>query len=334
MNQIKVIIYGCGVMGQKITEALLNKKSFSIVGALDIAPELVGQDLGTLLDNPRNLGIPIDNDPQKLLATSDAHAAIVTTTSHLRDVSPQIAQCVKAGMNVVSTCEELSFPWKREAEFAQEIDHLAKKHEVTVVGTGINPGFLMDTLPLILTAPCLEVKAIKVIRMMDSSKRRIPFQKKIGTGLSLEEFRESIDSHVITGHVGLLESIEMIASGLGWNLNQVVELPPEPVTAEREINTALGKVMPGKVTGLCSIARGIKESEEVIRLEFNAHAGVDEEYDDVIIHGVPNIHQRIMGGVHGDIGTVAVTINTIPRAVRSEAGLIIMKDLPPVIATV
>lgn len=333
MEQIKVIIYGCGVMGQKITEALLNKKSFSIVGALDIAPGLVGRDLGTILDNPRNLGIYIDNEPQKLLAASDAQAVILTTTSRLKDVYPQIVQCVRAGMNVVSTCEELSFPWKRETELAQEINQLAKKHEVTVVGTGINPGFLMDTLPLILTAPCLEVKTIKVIRMMDSSKRRIPFQKKIGTGLSLEAFRESIDSKMITGHVGLLESIHMIASGLGWNLDQAVELPPEPVIAEKEIHTALGKVVPGKVIGLLSIARGIKDSNELIRLEFNAHAGVDEEYDDVIIHGVPNIHQRIIGGVHGDIGTVAVTINTIPRAVRSEPGLILMKDLPPVLAT-
>lgn len=333
MEQIKVIIYGCGVMGQKITEALLNKKSFSIVGALDIAPKLVGKDLGAILENPRSLGIHIDDDPQKLLAASDAQAAILTTTSRLKDVYPQIVQCVRAGLNVVSTSEELSFPWKREAELAQEIDQLAKKHGVTVVGTGINPGFLMDTLPLILTAPCLEVKAIKVIRMMDSSKRRIPFQKKIGTGLSLEAFRERIDSKAITGHVGLLESIHMIASGLGWNLDQAVELPPEPVVAERVINTAVGKVMPGRVIGLLSIAHGIKDSNELITLEFNAHAGVDEEYDEVVIHGVPNIHQKIIGGVHGDTGTVAVTINTIPRAVTSGAGLIVMKDLPPVLAT-
>jgi hypothetical protein len=333
MEQIKVIIYGCGVMGQKITEALLNKKSFSIVGALDIAPELVGKNLGAILDKPRNLEINIDDDSHRLLAASDAQAVILTTTSRLKDVYPQIVQCVKAGFNVVSTCEELSFPWKRESELAQEINQLARKHGVTVVGTGINPGFLMDTLPLVLTAPCLDVKSLKVIRMIDSSKRRIPFQKKIGTGLSLEAFQERIDSKVITGHVGLLESVNMIAAGLGWNLDQAVELPPEPVVAERAIDTALGKVMPGNVIGLISVAHGIKESNKLITLEFYAHAGVEEEYDEVIIHGVPDIHQKIIGGVHGDIGTVAVTINTIPRAVASEAGLIIMKDLPPVLAT-
>jgi 4-hydroxy-tetrahydrodipicolinate reductase len=333
MDLIKVIVYGCGVMGQKITESLLSKKSFSIVGALDIAPWLVGKDLGAILDKPRKLGINIADDPPRLLAASDAHAVILTTTSRLKDVYPQIVQCVKAGFNVVSTCEELSFPWKRETELAQEIDQLAKKQGVTVVGTGINPGFLMDTLPLILTAPCLEVKTIRVIRMMDSSKRRIPFQKKIGTGLSLDAFRERIDNKVITGHVGLLESVNMIASGLGWNLDQAVELSPEPVIAEREIDTALGRVMPGNVIGLISIAHGIKDGEKIIILEFCAHAGVEEEYDEVIIRGVPDVHQRIIGGIHGDTGTVAVTINTIPRAVASEAGLIVMKDLPPVLAT-
>jgi hypothetical protein len=334
MEQIKVIIYGCGVMGQNITEALLKKKSFSIVGALDIAPGLVGRELGDLLNNPRNLGITIEDNPQKLLDSSDAQAVILTTTSLLRDVYPQIVQSVKAGVNVVSTCEELAFPWKRETELAQEIDRLAKDHGVTVVGTGINPGFLMDTLPLMLTAPCLEVQTVKVIRMMDSSKRRMPFQRKIGTGLSLGAFRERIDSKMITGHVGLLESVHMIASGLGWNIDRALELPPEPVTAKRETDTALGRVMPGDVIGLVSTAHGLKDNNKVVTLEFNAYAGADEEFDEIFIQGIPDIHQKIIGGVHGDIGTVAVTINSIPRAVASEAGLMTMKDLPPVLVTV
>jgi hypothetical protein len=330
MERIKVIIYGCGVMGRKITEALLKKKNFAIVGAIDIAPEFVDKDLGILLDSPRNLGININNDPDHVFDNADAQAVILTTTSHLQEVFPQIAQCVKAGINVVSTCEELSYPWIREPDLAQKIDNLAKDNGVTVVGTGINPGFLMDTLPLILTAPCLEVDAIKVTRMMDSSKRRIPFQKKIGTGLSQEAFRDKIENKMITGHVGLLESINMIAAGMGWNLDEAVELPPEPVIAERETDTGLGRVNPGDVIGLLSIAHGVKEGTKAITLEFNANAGVDEEYDEIVIDGVPNIHERIIGGVHGDIGTVAVTINTIPRAVTSRAGLIVMKDLPPV----
>jgi len=333
VEKINVIIYGCGVMGQRVAEALLEKESFEIVGAVDIAPELVGKDLGEVIDAQKELGVKIESDAGALLSRTNAQAVVLTTTSHLGSVLPQISQCVNAGLNVVSTCEELSYPWKRNPELAQKIDDMAKEKGVTVVGTGINPGFLMDSLPLILTAPCLKVSSVKVTRMMDSSKRRVPFQKKVGTGLTQEEFRDKIDNKIITGHVGLLESIYMIAEGLGWELDEAVELPPEPVIDEREIETALGTVKPGDVVGLTSVAFGKKEGENIITLEFNANAAVDEEYDEIVIEGKPNIRERIIGGVHGDIGTVAVTINTIPRAVDASAGIKLVKDLPPPSAT-
>ena len=332
-NRTNVIIYGCGVMGLRAAEALTKKKSFTIVGAIDVDPELVGQDLGSLLEGGQTLGIPIQNDPLELFQNVDADAVVLTTLSHLQEVFPQIEQCIDAGLNVISTCEELSYPWDREPDLAQKIDDLARDKGVTVVGTGINPGYLMDTLPLILTAPCLEVQSIKVTRMMDSSKRRIPFQKKIGTGLSLEAFRDKIDNKVITGHVGLLESINMVADGLGWKLDEAVELPPEPVIADKDTQTGLGMVKPGDALGLVSVAYATMAGKKVITLEFNANAGVEEEYDEVVIEGTPHVHERIIGGIHGDVGTVAVTVNTIPRAIQSEPGLILMKDLPPVIAT-
>ncbi len=333
MKKIKVIIFGCGIMGRRIAETMAKKKNFSIVGAIDIDPDIVGKDLGSLLENDQNLGIPIQNDPAEVFNEGKADAVVLSTVSHLKDVFPQIEQCIHAGLNVVSTCEELSYPWKREPEIAQKIDCLAKERGVTIVGTGINPGFLMDTLPLVLTAPCLQVDSIKVTRLMDSSKRRIPFQKKIGTGLSLDVFRTKIDNKIITGHVGLLESINMIADGLGWSLDEAVELPPEPVLADREVKTGLGIVKPGDALGLVSVAFARMGGKKVITLEFNANAGVEEEYDEIIIQGVPSIRERIIGGIHGDIGTVAVTVNTVARAVKSQPGLILMKDLPPVIAT-
>jgi 4-hydroxy-tetrahydrodipicolinate reductase len=235
---------------------------------------------------------------------------------------------LNAGLNVISTSEELSYPWKRHPGIAKNIDKLAKEKGVTVVGTGINPGYLMDTLPLMLTAPCLDVKSVRVTRMMNSAKRRIPFQEKVGTGLTQEEFREKIEDKSITGHVGLLESLYMIAEGLGWELDGALELPPEPVIDENEIETGLGAVKPGNVIGLKSVAYGQIKSKEVIRLEFCANAAVDEEYDEVIIEGEPSIHQKVIGGIHGDIGTVAVTINAIPRVIEAPAGLLLMKDLP------
>lgn len=327
-DKIKVIIYGCGVMGRNVARALFNKVSFEVVGAIDIAPELVGKDLGEILDAHKKTSVEIEKDAEALFSRVSAHAVVHTTTSHLKTVFPQISQCLKAGLNVISTCEELSNPLKRHPELAQELDNLAKKHGVTVVGTGINPGYLMDTLPLMLTAPCLKVNSLKVTRMMNSAKRRVPFQEKVGTGLTQEEFRQKIEDKSITGHVGLLESVYMIAGGLGWELDKAVELPPEPVIDEKEVKTSLGKVMPGNVIGLTSIAYGLKEGKEVITLEFWANAAVDEEYDEIIIEGEPRVHQKIIGGVQGDIGTVAVTINTIPRAINAPPGLKLMKDLP------
>ncbi len=300
-----------------------------VVGAIDIEPKLVGKDLGELFDHPQKTNVIIEKDAEKLLSATRAQAVVLTTTSHLKSVFPQIEQCVEVGLNVISTCEELSFPWKRDPELSQKIDKQAREKGVTVTGTGINPGFLMDTLPLILTAPCLNVHAIKVTRMMDSSKRRLPFQLKIGTGLTQQEFQRKMEEKEITGHVGLLESIYMIASGLGWELDEAIELSPSPVIGEKEIQTAVGVVKPGDVIGLTSVAYGKKDGQEVIFLEFVANAGVDKEYDEILIEGEPNIHQRIIGGVHGDIGTVAVTVNSISRVVAAPAGLILMKDLPP-----
>jgi len=175
---------------------------------------------------------------------------------------------------------------------------------------------------------------IEVTRMMDSSKRRIPFQKKIGTGLKPEEFKDKIEKGIITGHVGLVESIVLIGAALGWELEEIRELPPESVIAEEEIETPFVKVKPGEVAGLKSTAYGKRKGEKVITLNFIAHCAVKEQYDSISIEGTPNIEQRILGGVHGDLGTVAMVVNSIPKVINAPPGLMTMKDLPVPSATI
>lgn len=328
MGKIGVVIYGCGYMGSAIARALLTKRAFTLAGVIDKDPKLIGRDIGELLKMPEKSGIIIEGDAEKLLSNTKADAVVLATSSSLADVYPQIELILDACKNVVSTCEELAYPWKRNPEIARKIDALARERGVTVVGTGINPGYLMDILPLFLTAPCLSVKSIIVKRVINSSRRRVPFQLKVGTGLSREEFERQIDERIITGHVGLIESIDMIAAGLGLELDERVESKPKAVIAEREISTPISMVKSGHVIGLRSVASGIRGGREIIRLEFGAHADVPEEYDEVKIEGEPPIHQRITGGVHGDIGTVAITINTIPKAVAAPPGLLTMLDLP------
>jgi len=327
-NEVKVILFGLGPMGRLIAKGVLEKKGVRVVGAVDILKDIVGRDLGVVLELGKNLNVTVTDDAENLVSRIKADIAVIATGSYLKNVYPQIALCVKAGMNVISTCEELSYPYHNYPELSNEIDMLAKKYGVTVLGTGINPGYLMDTLPIILTGACRHVESVKVTRVMDSSKRRIPYQKKIGTGLTPEEFRKMIEEKKITGHVGLAESTAMIASSLGWRLEEIREFPPDPVIAETELVTSYTTVKPGHVAGLKSIAHGIRDGKPAIVLEFISHAGVEEEYDAVSIEGVPKICEKITGGVHGDIGTVAVITNMIPKVLNAKPGLATMIDLP------
>ncbi len=159
-------------------------------------------------------------------------------------------------------------------------------------------------------------------------KRRIPFQKKIGTGLTATEFRKMIDEKIITGHVGLAESAAMIAGAVGWKLDEIREFPPEPFIAQEQIVTPYTTVKPGCATGLKSVAHGMMDGKTVIVLEFYARADAKEEYDAISIEGIPNLTQKIIGGVHGDTGTVAIMLNMIPKVINAEPGLVTMKDLP------
>lgn len=326
-GEIKAIIFGLGEMGKRIAKGVLEKGA-SIVGAVDVAEGLVGKDLGEVLGLGRTLGVRVTGDAWGLLSKAEADLAIIATASHLEAIRPQLELCIRAGIDVISTCEELAYPHHKHPELSREIDELARRHGATVLGTGINPGFLMDALPIMLTGACQRVEGIKVVRVMDSSKRRPSYQRKIGTGLSPEEFRRMVDGKEITGHVGLAESIAMIASALGWKLDGIVEFPPEPILAERELRTPYATVGPGRVAGLRSAAHGIRGGRPAIALEFVSHAAVEEEYDSISIEGVPRICERIAGGVHGDLGTVGVIVNMIPKVLAAEPGLVTMKDLP------
>jgi hypothetical protein len=333
MDKIKAISYGLGAVGGLIAKFLLEKEWIEIVGAVDVAKDKVGKDLGEVLGLERRIGIRVSDSLEPILAKTGANIAVHATSSHLKDTYPQLADIAKHGVNVVSTCEELSYPYVSELKLAKELDSLAKKNDVTVVGTGINPGFLMDTLVITLTGPCEKVERIEVIRQMDAGKRRLPFQKKIGAGLTVEEFRQSIENRDITGHVGLEQSIGMIADALAWKLDKIVVEDVEPVVTKKNVESKYVKVNVGKVRGLRQRARGIMKNKEVILLDFRAYIGAEEEYDTITIKGVPNINQKIQPCVHGDVGTVAMMVNTIPKVLNAPAGLLTMKDLPVPSAT-
>lgn len=309
---LRVLILGLGEMGQAIARGVLARGA-NIVAAVDPAPDKAGRDLGELLGQ-RATGAKIQPSIEAALAGVKADLAILATRSYLKDTFPDIKALVEAHLPVLSTCEELSYPYLSAPELAAEVDRLAQLHGVPVLGTGINPGFLMDALPLVLTTACQEVRRITVQRTLDASRRRQAFQKKVGVGLPLAEFQRQLKSGQIGGHVGLEQSIALLASALGWKLDSVQAGAPEPVAPG------------GTARGLRQEATGAISGQTVVRLVFEAYSGA-EEVDSVQIDGVPPINMTIKPGVHGDLGTVAVVANCIPWLLKAPSGLHTMADL-------
>ncbi|MFX1418384.1 MAG: hypothetical protein ACFE9N_05630 [Promethearchaeota archaeon] len=328
-KKFNIIQVGLGPMGRLITNLLLKRNNINLIAVIDINPKLIGKKLSELPEIDYETDLTIDPDLDTVLTKKRIDLAVIATSSSIKEVVPLINKVVKFGCHVISICEELSYPFQDHPKLSKELDHLAKSKNVTIVGTGINPGYLMDLLPIVITAPCQNIISIKVTRMMNSAKRRVPFQKKIGTGLTVEEFHKKISNKEITGHVGLTQSIQMIVAALGIEYDDIIELPPKEIITEKEFTTSYGEEVPkGYVCGLQSKAFAKKDEKEIITLDFIAYVGDHEEFDSIVIEGTPNIHQKIIGGVHGDLGTSALVANLIPIVIQARAGLLTMKDLP------
>ena len=330
MTKAKIVQYGCGPIGCSVVRFASQKPDIEIVGAIDIDKSLVGRDLGEVAGLTKKLGVSISDEADAVLSQTKPDVVFLTTSSSVQKIYPQLEHCIKAGANVVSTCEELCYPYRKQPQLSAEIDKIAKENKVTVLGTGVNPGFLMDSWPLFMTGVCQQVKQIKVVRVQDASPRRGPFQKKIGAGCTLEEFKERVAAGTLR-HVGLAESIAMIASSLGWELDDITE-SIEPIVAKSQIKTDFVSVEPGQAAGVRQVGRGIRGGEELITLEFEASVGASASYDAVYITGTPNMEVIIKGGTHGDIATSAMVVNSARCVMQAPPGLITMKDLPVISA--
>ncbi len=330
VKKAKVVQFGCGPIGCSVVRYAWQRPDIELVGAIDIDKSLVGRDLGEVAGIDSELGVRISADADAVLSQAKPDVVFLTTSSSLKVIYPQVERCVAAGVNVVSTCEELAYPYDRDSQLSAEIDKMAKADNVTVLATGVNPGFVMDAWPLFMTGVCQQVKRVKAVRVQDASSRRGPFQKKIGAGCTLEEFRKRVNAGTLK-HVGLPESIAMIASGLGWELGEISE-SIEPVVAGAEVKTDFVTVEPGQAAGVRQVGRGIRGGQELVTLEFEAYVGAPESYDAVYITGTPNLEVVIKGGTHGDIATAAIVVNSVRRVIDAPPGLVTVKDLPIVCA--
>ncbi len=325
-KKIRAIQYGIGPIGASILKLMREKEAIEIVGAIDNDPAKIGKDLGEVVgaaDAP--WGVKVSGDIKGVLEQS-ADIVMHTTSSSLPNVMDQLLACMDVGSCVVSTCEELSYPFRTHPELATQLDKAAKENGVALVGTGVNPGFVMDKLVITLAAVSQRIEHAKALRIVDAAKRRLPLQKKIGAGLSVEEFRAKVKEGTIK-HVGLPESVAMVADSLGFRVDQITETIEPKVAAER-VQTEFLTVEPGQAAGVHQIARGLSEGKELVYMELQMYVGAKDPADTVELTGYPNISLIIPGGSHGDIATASVAVNSIPSILEAPAGLRTSRDLP------
>lgn len=317
---IKVIQYGLGPIGLETAKAAAQRPNISLVGAIDIDPQKVGRDLGELTAVQPLRGIIVSDKPAEVVARTKPDVALLTTGSRLEQIFPQLEQLTRAGVNVVSSCEELSFPWHHHRDLAERLDKLAQEHKVRILGTGVNPGFVLDELVVTMASVCSKVNRIEARRILDAGKRRGPLQQKVGAGMTELEFRDMARRKAL-GHVGLAESVAYIAEGLGWGLDSISETI-DPVISNKDVRTAFVEVRKGQVAGLRMTGIGRKGNASVVTLELQMYVGAEEPIDEVCIEGEPSLRTTIAGGIPGDIATVAKLINSIPRVLQGDAGLL------------
>jgi 4-hydroxy-tetrahydrodipicolinate reductase len=321
----RVMVMGLGPIGAGVARQLVARKNFRIVSAVDIDPAKAGRDLGEVVGLGKKTGIKVGADVAAAVRKTKPQVAVLCTSSALRKVWPQIEGVLKLKVPIVSTTEELAYPWFSNKPLARKIDAAAKKARVAVVGTGVNPGFAMDALPIALTAICERLDAVRVDRVQDARIRRLPFQQKIGSGLTPAEFAERVKALTVR-HVGLTESIAMIADALGWKLDRITD-EIRPKIAEAPVESPFLKVEAGKVCGIVQDGVGSVEGKPVIVLHMEAYLGAPETYDRVQVEGSPRLDVKATGGYHGDVATVSIAVNSIPKVLKAPPGLHTMRTL-------
>ena len=323
---IRVLLVGLGPIGATVGRQLAARRGFRIVGAVDIDPAKVGRDAGAVIGLERPLRTRVRAGIREAIRATRPDVAVLCTSSSLAEVLPQFEEVLRERVPIVTTTEEAAYPTRRTRAIASRIDAAARRAGVAVLGTGVNPGFTMDALPIMLTAACARVDAVEVRRVQDARIRRLPFQQKSGAGLTVAEFEARVAAGTVR-HVGFTESITMIADALGWRLERVTD-EVRPKVARRAVASEWLSVAAGRVAGLVQDGIGYVGGEPRIRLHLEAYLGAPSAYDSVLIEGMPRLYSKIEGGVHGDIVTAAMTINAIPRVIAAEPGLRTMRDVP------
>jgi len=329
---IRVIQYGLGAIGIASARAVTETPGLTLVGGVDVDPAKAGRRLRDLLapagGRPPSLpaGLCVSASLEEALRGRRADVAIHTTQSSLASVFSQVRECLEAGLAVVSSTEELSMPYATDPSRARRLDRIARRRGVALLGAGVNPGFVMDLLPVVASACSRNVRGLRVERVLDAGTRRTSFQRKVGIGLSPTEARRRLRAGSF-GHVGLLQSALLLAAGCDLHPDEIREAS-HPVIASRRMASALGPVRPGQVAGLHQSLAGLRRGVEILRLDVVMALGVRDPHDAATIDADPPVRLRLEGGLPGDTATIGALLNAIPRVLRAAPGLHTALDLP------
>lgn len=323
--EIRVLHIGLGPIGVGIARQVLTRRGLVVAGAVDLDPSRIGRDVGEAVGLRRRLGVKVSSDLAATIKASRPDIAIISTTSSLKEAWPTFESVLRQKVPIVSTTEELVYPMRTSATLAKRIDAMAKRSRVAVLGTGVNPGFVMDALPISMTGLCTSVQSVEVDRVQDARIRRVPFQQKIGAGLTAEQFSTGVKTGAVR-HVGLSESISMIADALGWKLDRITD-EVHPKISEHAVTGGAIPLDAGMIAGIVQDAVGYRKGKAMVTLHMEAYLGAPESYDEIRILGTPPLSMRIAGGVHGDIATAAIIVNSIPKVLEADPGLRTMRDM-------
>jgi len=331
MEPIRILQWGLGAMGSGMVRLMLEKPGLKIVAAVDGRADYAGKDLGEVLGTGKTLGVKVTSQPEEVLIKGNVELVVLATTSWTREQMPDLRKIIIAGINCITIAEEMSDPEAQNPELAREIDELAKKHGVSVLGTGVNPGFVLDLLVVTLTGGCHSVERIEAARVNDLSPYGPTVMRSQGVGTTPAAFVAGVADGSIVGHVGFPESIHMISVALGLGVDRIVE-SREPIISKVYRETAHVQVQPGMVAGCAHTGIGYRGDREVVKLvhpqQIHPQLENQDTGDYINIYGKPEIHLAIKPEIAGGIATMGVAVNMIPHVVAATPGMKRMIDLP------
>lgn len=322
---VPVVVMGLGFIGQQIARSALASPEVDLIGVVDHSPLFAGKKLGDLLKDP-SAKLKISKDLAGAIGKTKGVVVLQATGSRLPEVMEEVLEAVRLGCHVVSSCEELSFPHLKHEALADKLDRAASKAGVAVLGTGVNPGFVLDRLIATLGQVAGPINHVRAQRVVDARTRREALQRKVGAGLSEAQFDQKLENEEL-GHVGLVESCALAALGCGIDCDDFEE-EITPVIAQEDIEGGAFVVKKGQVAGINQVAIGLEDGQERVRLELTIAVGADDPGDRIVLDADLRVELEIKGGVAGDRATANVLVNAAPRVAAAEPGLLTVLELP------